>query len=158
MLKKIKNKLAKITGVSTPLGGISWLPTTDNTVYDVEDEYYVAATVANEQGANDSFQMRTALSRKSSISELTRIVKFQLGVVRSSKRTGEPESFNPSEISDPTIFDWNCTQLSYSMNVSQIAHGRLVIAIFDSSIPPQKAAILTKEAIRDKLEVNDYLF
>ena len=76
MLVKLKKILSRITGISTPIGGISWEPP-EETSYEKKHEYFIAATVANEAHTDESFQMCMAIEDDAPVSELVKAIKFQ---------------------------------------------------------------------------------
>lgn len=127
--------------------------------YDIELEFFVAATVGNEKEVSQSFQMRTPLPAIAKVSDLVERAKFQRGIEASKAKTGgPPQSFSLSRISDPTMFDWNLAELPYDVCVSKVHGRRIVIAVFDPAPgwPAKKVAIHTKMAIEENLVLSEF--
>ena len=160
-LKKVLRKLTggrELSGINVGPIGASWQPGPQKPAYETQDEYLVAASVANEEHGDESFLVAVSIAANSSVADLAERVKFQRAISMSLARTGAPPSkIDPRDIPDPDIFDWGVVQLSYDLPLTSIAHGRIVIAIFDSAVPPAKAAFLTKDAVRQRPEILSYL-
>jgi hypothetical protein len=115
-------------------------------------EFLIVATIANARDVQQSFRVRTTLPTTACVSDLSERARFQRGIEQYKTPTGEPpDSFSLTDVSTPTLFDWNLTQLPSSLPVSKITPRRIVIAIFepDPSWSPERAAIHTKLAVQE---------
>lgn len=114
-------------------------------------EFLIVATIANVKDVHQSFRVRTALPATSHVSDLVEVARFQRGIEQYKAPTGDPpDFFSLSDVSTPTMFDWNLAELPSSLPVARITPRRIVIAIFepDPTWPPSKAAIHTKLAVQ----------
>ena len=133
--------------------------TVNDAPYEMELEFFVAVTVGNEKEVGESFQMRTPLPATARVSDLVERVKFQRGIQSSLARAGQPpKSFKLSDISDPTLFDWQLAELPYDLCLSRVQGRRIVIAVFDPAPewPPKRVAIYTKAAIDGKAVLSEF--
>ena len=133
----------------TPLG----LGPGDKPPYDTKDEFLIAATVANKAHVDESFILRTSVPRDGTVADFLTLLRLQRAISKAQAQGSPRGDLRLDEAEPLELFDWSASPLPLDIPISKIAHGRVLIAIFDDEMPPAKAATITKESVEEKPEV-----
>ena len=158
MFERVRKFLCRITGFSTPFGGVSWgLRQEDKSAYDTKEDFLIVTTVAEAAHVTESFILRTSVPRGGTVAEFLIPLRLQRALSRAKAQGSPPGGLLRDKAEPLALFDWSVSPLPLDLEVSKIAHGRVLIAIFGTEMAPAMAASITKESVRQRSEVQAFL-
>ncbi len=121
-----------------------------------KEEFLIVASVANAAHVAESFMLRTSVPRNGTVAEFLKPLRVQRAISRAQAQASPPGDLRLDEAEPLKLFDWSRSALPPDVQISEITP-RVLIAIFDDEMPPAKAAMITKESVRENPEVRDFL-